>query len=116
MKDQAYNVAKNNAKRRGIPFLLTEEEWYGWWQASGHYHERGTRKGQYVMARIGDVGPYALDNIVCITHAENSRFANRGNKHAVGQGHKKSHAVASLAAFKAWETKRARRASGVHQP
>ena len=49
-----YYHQKAHAKVRGIAWKLTLEEWLAWWQASGHYHERGRRKGQYVMARRGD--------------------------------------------------------------
>jgi hypothetical protein len=67
-----YATAKSNAKARGVPFNLTIDEWYDWWIATGHWHERGCRKGQYVMARFSDKGPYALGNIKCILHSENA--------------------------------------------
>ena len=57
---------------RGIKWNLTFQEWWDWWQATGHYHERGCKRGQYVMARPGDIGPYALDNIFCKTHIDNT--------------------------------------------
>jgi hypothetical protein len=56
---------------RGIDWQLTFEQWFGWWLESGHYHERGRLKDQYVMARFGDTGPYSLDNIMCIPNKEN---------------------------------------------
>ena len=66
-----YGNAKRHALERGVEWHLSFQEWYDWWQATGHYHERGPRANQYCMARIGDVGPYALDNIKCITNREN---------------------------------------------
>jgi hypothetical protein len=69
---------RSNANRRGIPFLLTYAEWLRWWLDSGHAEHRGRNKGQYVMARIGDVGSYALNNIICITNSENISVANTG--------------------------------------
>ena len=42
----------------------------------------GDKKGQYVMARFNDTGPYALDNIKCITAEENHIEANKGNTYA----------------------------------
>jgi NUMOD3 motif len=66
-----YLTHKGNAKRRGIEFLLSFDEWSKIWHDSGHLHERGQRKDQYVMARYGDVGPYAVDNVKIVTWAEN---------------------------------------------
>jgi hypothetical protein len=64
---------KYRADRRGIPFLLTYDEWLKIWEDSGHLHERGNRHGQYVMARYGDAGPYSIGNVRIITAAENRR-------------------------------------------
>jgi hypothetical protein len=63
---------KVNASQRGILFLLTFPEWWEIWQASGHWHERGKGRGQYVMARKGpDIGPYAVGNVEIILASEN---------------------------------------------
>lgn len=63
-----YKEHRIAAGKRGIPFQLTFEEWWGIWQASGKWEQRGRRKGQYVMARFGDKGPYAADNVhICTT-------------------------------------------------
>ena len=62
----AYLTQRRNAKRRGIPFLLTLPEWWEWWQSNG-WQARGRRRGCSVMARYGDVGPYALGNIYATT-------------------------------------------------
>ena len=67
----AYTNHKNHARRRGIPFLLTFEEWCDIWYDSGKFAERGHSKGQYVMARFGDKGPYAVGNVQIITCSEN---------------------------------------------
>jgi predicted DNA-binding transcriptional regulator AlpA len=67
-----FNNHRSGAKARGIPFLLTYEEWLAIWQASGHIKERGPYKGQYVMARFDDRGPYAADNVKIITNSENA--------------------------------------------
>jgi hypothetical protein len=68
---QAYNLHRNNAKRRGIPFLLTFEQWNSIWRESGKWDQRGKRKGQYCMARHGDTGPYADGNVKITTKEEN---------------------------------------------
>lgn len=73
-----YNDHKSGAKVRGIPFLLTFEEWLQIWEDSGHFHERGNRRNQYCMARFGDVGPYAVGNVKIILHSENSKEGNIG--------------------------------------
>lgn len=67
-----WQVHRTNAKMRGIEFKLTFEEWFCWWMDTGHYHERGNKHGQYVMARKGDKGAYELGNIECVQAQENS--------------------------------------------
>ena len=67
----AYHKQKNQAARRGIGFFLTFDEWYTIWEASGRLPERGRRKHEYVMARLGDVGPYAVGNVKIVTGFEN---------------------------------------------
>jgi hypothetical protein len=68
----AYNSHKYHAKRRGIGFNLTFEEWMTIWTESGKWELRGVRRGCYVMARFGDVGPYAIGNVKIILHEINS--------------------------------------------
>ena len=54
------------AKGRGIPFLMTFEQWLQIWESSDHLHERGRRRGQYVMARYGDRGAYEVGRIITV--------------------------------------------------
>ena len=67
----AYRNHKANARGRGIPFKFTRESWLEFWQDSGHLHERGPYKGQYVMARFGDKGAYEIGNVRICTVEEN---------------------------------------------
>jgi hypothetical protein len=66
-----YRLHKNDAAKRGIPFELPYRVWLQIWMASGHWKERGPLKGQYVMARHGDVGAYAFGNVKIVTTEEN---------------------------------------------
>ena len=68
----------NNAKRRGIDFNMTYEEWLFVWLSSGHFHERGKGREQYVMARYGDTGPYEVGNVKIIPNHENCSEATAG--------------------------------------
>lgn len=68
------------SKVRGIPFLLTFEEWYNIWVTSGHLAERGTKRGQYCMSRPNDVGPYAVGNVFIQLTSQNSIDAKLGKK------------------------------------
>jgi hypothetical protein len=61
----------DSAKRRGVTFLMTFAEWWSIWQTSGKWEQRGRHKGQYVMARFRDAGPYAVGNVRICTGAEN---------------------------------------------
>jgi hypothetical protein len=71
-----YGYHKNNAKRRRIAFQISFEAWVGWWKQQlgpRWWSKRGKRAHQYVMARYDDKGPYRLDNVHCITFAQNAR-------------------------------------------
>ena len=99
-----YHQHKSKATARGIPFLLTFEEWWDIWQASGKWKQRGTRRDQYVMARPGDQGAYERGNVrICLAgentdemrqglpprtkrSPEEQRAANRGYKQKERQG------------------------------
>lgn len=71
MYKQRYNEQKGNAERRNIDFNLTFEEWRDIWDSSGHWEERGRGIGKFVMARYGDIGPYAVGNVKIILHTDN---------------------------------------------
>lgn len=72
-----YAKHKENAHRRGVDFLLTFDEWWSIWEKSGHWNERGNRKGYYVMSRLNDVGPYAIGNVFIATFVSNVCDRNR---------------------------------------
>jgi len=73
-KEQFYNH-RNRARRHNIEFLLTFDEWLQIWISSGHYHEKGTKTGQYVMSRREDKGPYSVENVYIQTVGDNNREA-----------------------------------------
>lgn len=88
-----YTIQRYGASAHGIKFELTFEQWLQIWQDSGHLQERGTRKGQYVMARFGDTGAYAVGNVEIITGEGNrsqvqvrnkSSISKLGNRYALG--------------------------------
>src|SRR4051812_11641348 len=69
---------RRDSRGRGIEFKLTFEQWWKLWQDSGKWSRRGARKGQYVMARFGDVGPYSVGNVIIIESGLNHHYANIG--------------------------------------
>lgn len=69
---RAYVQHKRNSGWRGIEFLLTFTQWWAVWQKSGKWKQRGRGQG-YVMARTGDVGPYAVGNVYICTQSQNSK-------------------------------------------
>lgn len=91
---QAFRAQRQSAKRRGIPFLFELTDWWAWWQLDGRWDRRGMGGDALVMARHGDVGPYSLDNVMCITHAENMAQISTETRSAGG--------------FKRWATMKAR--------
>lgn len=68
----SYRNHKNLSRIRGIEFSLTLPEWWQIWRDSGKFEVRGKSKGQYVMSRKKDAGPYAIGNVRIITVEENS--------------------------------------------
>jgi hypothetical protein len=73
-----FHAHRGDAKRRGIVFSLSFDEWRTLWLGSGKWDQRGWRRGQYVMSRPGDSGPYALGNVrVCL--AEENRAERQRN-------------------------------------
>lgn len=68
-----YHVHKNGAKKRGIGFLLSFEEWWEIWEP--FWEARGKSKTSLVMCRYGDTGPYSKDNVYIDTYSNNSKLA-----------------------------------------
>jgi len=87
----AFQKQKANAKYRGIAFELTFETWLRIWEESGHSRERGRCKGQYVMARHGDEGPYAVSNVSIVLGTLNSAEGNSGPSPLRGRKVSESH-------------------------
>jgi hypothetical protein len=72
---------RSKAKHRGIEFKLTFNDWKLIWLTSGKWEQRGIRKGQYVMSRVNDVGPYAIGNVFIQTSGGNNTDAHSGNQY-----------------------------------
>lgn len=64
-----FKEQRKNAKRRNIEWSLTLTEWWSLWE--GKFHNRGRKKGQFVMSRHGDKGAYSVDNVEIVTTTEN---------------------------------------------
>lgn len=77
---QKYRQQKHMAGKRGIEFNLSFQEWLTIWEDSGHLANRGPRRGQYVMARKGDIGAYTVGNVEIILSSQNNddRARNKG--------------------------------------
>jgi hypothetical protein len=81
---EAYHKQKRDALNRKdrngdpIEWHFTFDEWLDIWMKSGKWSQRGCRRGQYCMARFGDVGPYAPWNVEIKLHSENAREGNKG--------------------------------------
>ena len=69
---------KAMAKVRKIEWQLTFDQWWNIWDQSGKYEQRGRGSGKYCMSRIGDIGPYAINNVVIKTIDENNKEAHAG--------------------------------------
>ena len=96
MIDAYDKFQQHRAHRLADPgFELTFEDWYDLWQKSGHWEERGRGKGQYVMSRVGDKGPYKIGNVFIQTNAQNIKDAWLGKKRGpASEEHKIKNALA----------------------
>jgi hypothetical protein len=67
-----YTRQRENARKRGIAWNFTFADWWRIWQVSGKWDLMGRGFG-YVMARKGDCGPYAPDNVYICTSSQNAK-------------------------------------------
>lgn len=67
----AYRNQRDRARMRGIEWAITFPEWWRIWQESGKWAQRGKLGHNYVMARNGDAGPYAVGNVYICTSSQN---------------------------------------------
>jgi len=117
---KAFNRQRNDAKRRGIAFELTFDEWLTIWVGSGHLHERGRQRDQYVMSRFRDVGAYTVGNVAIIPQVENSITPHLGRPKSLEMRAKVSaanygHAVSEDARAKISAARRGRALSAEHK-
>jgi hypothetical protein len=68
-----YIVQRSNAAKRNIPWEFTFESWWKIWEDSGKWEQRGNRRGQYVMSRHDDYGPYSPENVEIKLIEDNSK-------------------------------------------
>ncbi len=101
---QIYSTQKRCAGQRGISFLLSFNAWWAIWQESGHWHERGRNRDQYVMARYGDKGPYKTGNVKIITVKENCSEGQLGRVHT--EEHRRKAARFRFGSKRSKETRR----------
>jgi hypothetical protein len=73
-----YLQQRAQARMRKIPFTITFEEWSELWISSGKWEQRGTRKDQYCMSRVGDKGGYEVGNVFIQLQGDNVRDAQIG--------------------------------------
>lgn len=76
------------ARQRGIVFDFPLLRWSLWWRTelakAGPGARRGCRRGEYVMARVGDAGAYEAGNVYLSTVEANSSAAHLGKRHGPG--------------------------------
>ena len=73
-----YHNARYCAMERGIEWQFNYDTWIEWW--GNDIHRRGPYKGQLVMARHNDEGPYHPDNVSKMVSSDNCRDGTLGIK------------------------------------
>lgn len=87
----AFTIQKRLALKRGLGWQFTFEEWVAWWEANlgpDWFKKRGHHTDEYVMARRGDVGPYAASNVRCALVQENHNDYNFNKPSSLGIPHR----------------------------
>ena len=84
---QKYQIQRNSALVRNIEWHFTYESWLAWW--GDDIVNRGRKRGQLVMARYKDRGPYHPDNVRKATCSENLTEAHKGKIQPFTKEHKK---------------------------
>jgi len=72
-KRYAYNVLKQNARRRGKEFHLTFEEFCIFCKETKYFYKKGIYKNSYHIDRKDETKGYTLDNIQVLTNSDNVR-------------------------------------------
>lgn len=93
---KAYTQQKANAKRRGVLFLLTFEQWKNIWLASGKWEHRGRGANKYCMCRNNDIGAYEIGNVFVDLGKQNVSDGNKGKKNSAETKAKKSSALKGM--------------------
>jgi hypothetical protein len=75
------NAIRQGAKKRGIPFTITLEEWKDFCKRTCYLDLRGTEPDSYTVDRINDAQGYHIWNIRILTHAENCADQYRNFSH-----------------------------------
>lgn len=85
---EKFNSQRQSSKIRGISFEFTLDEWTSWWEVNlgpEWRSLRGRKRGQYVMARKGDRGPYSIDNIECLVNTQNNSDQKKNRTSSFGE-------------------------------
>jgi hypothetical protein len=88
-----FTAHKSNAKRRGIDFCMTFEQWTEMWDKSGKWPQRGRGADKYCMCRVGDTGPYSVENVFIGKGKQNVSDGNVGKPDSEETKRKKSEAA-----------------------
>ena len=79
--NRKYNNKRSNAKKEGIPFELSFDEYCQLVRDAGlKSSDLGLTGNNYELARYNDTGPYAVGNCRFITHKENIAEQKRSEK------------------------------------
>lgn len=99
-----YKDQRNNANKRNVPFNISFEDWCEIWLQSGHWEERGRKKGQYVMCRKNDSGAYDKNNVYIDKTENNISLGSKGR--IVSPEHLEKNRQAQLGKKRSLETRK----------
>lgn len=85
----AFKQQKARAKRRGIGWELTFQQWIEWWGAD--IERRGRRQNCLQMQRRADAGPYAIGNIYKGTPQKNANTQGAVARNRAQEKAKRAH-------------------------
>lgn len=71
----AYNMVKESARKRDIPFLLSFDEFQAFCRRTGYLEKKGRNKESMTIDRIDSSKPYQADNIRPMSWIDNCSHA-----------------------------------------
>ena len=73
----AYTRAKNQATYRKEVWKIDLDQWFGLWNSSTLFYNRGTASHNVVLTRLNPTLPWCIDNIEIMSRTQQQRYKDK---------------------------------------